>query len=793
MTTKNITNNRKLVFALLFMYILGTVFAFVGFNDYQSLRYTFDKYEYSYDKHKWTEITPERLEKTSFKPKTSLYIRAYMDEESFNKNPEEQVLAIETNDIGTAGTVGNKLLFNDLYRVSAHSKDFIYGNNVKLKIKIIDDVEEVYKNGITLEMAPYNIGDVVNIYILSLYSDNEYYEGFSKMAFSKVFIGVVLIALGSIFLITISSALSGDDSLSYRYYSLGAISISVGICVLFLGNFYFTEQSRNYDFLIRAVFIITYSMTIPITSILYDKFVEVFPSYKTAYKLLFLNSVVLTGVLIFSITTDIISNRTANRIFISYNVTTIVLAIIIAIHKFYLQYRKSKKIDISQFIIESIYLSAYIMLLINISELLNQKLSLTADVSRFRVFLLFNFLWIILYTYETKFYANTATKIKSKTEKTTALTNIMLDMNKKLVGIESTNVRDALNECINILNEYLPELVYWENLIFEEDNKYLTVEEKMELETALEYGLICNTAILNNDIVEVGTSDEIIIVGVCKSMQHYQNKIFKEHFEVEYNNIMNDTINQGEIVLRSTIPQFKDVMLLFRGFDKFTDEHRDMLLLNMKIVFDSIENILIQNEMKRNQRQIIYDLTTISESKSKETFNHVKRVVNYTRVLAEGLGFSEEETELVSIASAMHDLGKISTPFEILHKNGRLTEEEFDVIKRHTGSGYDILKVNEGELFNAAAIIARDHHEKYNGRGYNRTKGEDIHIYARIVALADVFDALASDRSYKKAWPLDKVFNMIIAESGEHFDPKVVDVFVDRFNEFLDIKRMYVD
>ncbi len=793
MKVKNITNNKKLVFALLFMYILGIVFAFVGFEDYQDLRYTFERYEYSYDKQKWTEISADRLKKTAFKPKTSLYIRAFMSEEEYLENPDSQVLSIETNDVGTAGMVGNKLLFNDLHRVSAHSKDVIYGNNVKIKIKIIDDIEGMYKNGLMIELSPYNVGDVINVYILAIYSNDEYYSAFSNVAFSKVFIGVVLIAIGSIFLITVSSALAGDNSLSYRYYSLGAISISVGICVLFLGNFYFTDQSRNYDFLIRAVFIITYSMTIPITSILYDKFVEVFPHYKTAYKVLFLNSIILTGVLIFSITTDVITNRTANNIFITYNMMTIVFAILISVHKYYIQYKKYKKIDILQFFVESIYLSAYLMLLTNIAELLNQKLSLTVDISMFRAFVVFNFLWIILYTYETKFYANTATKIKSRTEKTTALTNIMLDMNKRLVAIESSNVREALKECINILNEYLPELVYWENLIFEEDNKYLTVEEKMELETALEYGLICNAAILNNDIIEVGTSDEIIIVGVCKSMEHYQDKVFREHFEIEYNNIINNTVNYGEVVLRSNIPQFKDVMLVFRGFDKFTDEHKEMLLLNMKIVFDSIENILIQNEMKRNQRQIIYDLTTISESKSKETFNHVKRVVNYTRVLAEGLGFNDEEVELVSIASAMHDLGKISTPFEILHKNGKLTEEEFDVIKKHTGSGYDILKVNEGDLFNAAAIIARDHHEKYNGRGYKGLKGEEIHIYARIVALADVFDALASDRSYKKAWPLDRVFNMIVSESGEHFDPKVVNVFIDRFNEFLDIKRMYVD
>ena len=136
----------------------------------------------------------------------------------------------------------------------------------------------------------------------------------------------------------------------------------------------------------------------------------------------------------------------------------------------------------------------------------------------------------------------------------------------------------------------------------------------------------------------------------------------------------------------------------------------------------------------------------------------------------------------------MHDVGKIATPDQILLKPGKLTDQEMEIMRQHTQIGYDILKGSERPILKAAAIISHQHHEKYNGSGYPRKMvGEEIHVYARIVALADVFDALIHRRCYKGAWPIDDVISLIVSEKGKHFDPKLVDILVNNLDQFIDI------
>ena len=138
----------------------------------------------------------------------------------------------------------------------------------------------------------------------------------------------------------------------------------------------------------------------------------------------------------------------------------------------------------------------------------------------------------------------------------------------------------------------------------------------------------------------------------------------------------------------------------------------------------------------------------------------------------------------------MHDAGKIGIPDSILNKPGKLTEDEFRIMQNHTVMGYDILKGSQRPILKAAAVVAHEHHEKWNGKGYPRgLAGEDIHIYGRIVALADVFDALGSDRCYKAAWPNERIFSLLREERGNHFDPVLIDLFFDNLDEFLRIKR----
>ena len=194
-------------------------------------------------------------------------------------------------------------------------------------------------------------------------------------------------------------------------------------------------------------------------------------------------------------------------------------------------------------------------------------------------------------------------------------------------------------------------------------------------------------------------------------------------------------------------------------------------------------------ELEENQKEIIWMLTELMEATSDETGKHIKRVAEISALLAQHHPtLSEEDVDTLFHASPMHDIGKMTVPHEILHKPGRYTEEEFIVMQNHTSNAYNLLRSSKRKLIKAAAIIAHQHHEKWNGKGYPRQlKGEEIHIYGRIVALADVFDALSHPRCYKKAWEMDEVINYIVEHSGSQFDPALVDIFTQHIDDFKEI------
>ena len=198
----------------------------------------------------------------------------------------------------------------------------------------------------------------------------------------------------------------------------------------------------------------------------------------------------------------------------------------------------------------------------------------------------------------------------------------------------------------------------------------------------------------------------------------------------------------------------------------------------------------LNSELEATQREIVFTMGGIAEKRSKETGKHVKRVAEYSYMLAKIYGLSEEESLLLKNASPMHDIGKIGIPDNILNKPGKLTKEEFDIMKTHAEIGYEMLKHSERSILKASSIVAYEHHEKYNGTGYpNGLKGEEIHIYGRITAIADVFDALGSDRVYKKAWSLDKILKLFEEERGQHFDPELTDLFLDNLEHFIGIRE----
>ena len=184
----------------------------------------------------------------------------------------------------------------------------------------------------------------------------------------------------------------------------------------------------------------------------------------------------------------------------------------------------------------------------------------------------------------------------------------------------------------------------------------------------------------------------------------------------------------------------------------------------------------------------------IGETRSKETGNHVKRVAEYSKLLALLSGLDETDAELLKQASPMHDIGKVGIPDRVLNKPGRLNAEEWEIMKTHAQLGYDMLNHSNRPILKAASIVAREHHEKWDGSGYPRgLLGEDIHIFGRITAVADVFDALGSDRCYKKAWPLDRILDFFREQSGAHFDPSLVQLLMENLDQFLQIQEVYKD
>lgn len=195
----------------------------------------------------------------------------------------------------------------------------------------------------------------------------------------------------------------------------------------------------------------------------------------------------------------------------------------------------------------------------------------------------------------------------------------------------------------------------------------------------------------------------------------------------------------------------------------------------------------------REQETLVTSLAEMIEAQSQETGKHVKRVSEYTRVLCEALGMSDEEVWEVSSAAALHDVGKIMVPQDIINKPGKLTDEEFAIIKTHVQYGKKLLEKCQGELMHISADIAYHHHERYDGKGYMGVKGEDIDLYARCVSVADVFDALVSRRPYKKAWSPEEAKAEILSQRGKQFDPNIVDLFEANYDKFLTILQKYPD
>ena len=194
------------------------------------------------------------------------------------------------------------------------------------------------------------------------------------------------------------------------------------------------------------------------------------------------------------------------------------------------------------------------------------------------------------------------------------------------------------------------------------------------------------------------------------------------------------------------------------------------------------------------ERETLHRISRAAEFRDPETGAHIQRMSQYSRLLAKNLGLPTKDQELILNAAPLHDVGKIATPDAILLKPGKLTPEEFDVMKGHARAGYDLLDKSASPVVQAGALIALSHHEKYDGSGYpNGLAGQNIPLLGRIVAVADVFDALTSERPYKKAWELERAKSHLAEGSGTHFDPHCVKAFLENWDGVLRIQQQFLE
>lgn len=197
-------------------------------------------------------------------------------------------------------------------------------------------------------------------------------------------------------------------------------------------------------------------------------------------------------------------------------------------------------------------------------------------------------------------------------------------------------------------------------------------------------------------------------------------------------------------------------------------------------------------EIVARERETVFRLCKAAEYRDPETGAHILRMAHYSQLIARGLGLSEQDQELLLEAAPMHDIGKVGIADKILLKPARLDAAEFEIMKQHAIYGYELLQGSSSRVLQAGAEIARGHHEKFDGSGYPYgLKGEEIPIFSRIVAVADVFDALTSERPYKPAWTLEAAVDMLIQGSGTHFDPQCVKAFLNAWDEVTEIRTRY--
>ncbi|TXY46574.1 DUF3369 domain-containing protein [Vibrio mimicus] len=221
---------------------------------------------------------------------------------------------------------------------------------------------------------------------------------------------------------------------------------------------------------------------------------------------------------------------------------------------------------------------------------------------------------------------------------------------------------------------------------------------------------------------------------------------------------------------------------------------RKLLEIYMYNIGLTFENINLMVDLRETSKELVYNLANAVEARSRETGAHVQRVSLFSERLAILYGLSDTDVEMIKNAAPLHDVGKVAIPDSILHKPGKLDAEEWTIMQKHVEYGVDILSRSKRRLIHVAKEIAATHHEKWDGSGYpNRLQGDAIPISGRITALADVFDALGAKRSYKEPWSDEQIRNELLTQKGRHFDPQLVELLIEHWDEFIAIRASLPD
>ncbi|TIH20166.1 DUF3369 domain-containing protein [Marinifilum sp. JC120] len=228
--------------------------------------------------------------------------------------------------------------------------------------------------------------------------------------------------------------------------------------------------------------------------------------------------------------------------------------------------------------------------------------------------------------------------------------------------------------------------------------------------------------------------------------------------------------------------------------DEFSEQDEDLLKIFSDNVGVAFDNIYLNQEILDTQKEIVRMLGEVVEFRSKETAFHVIRVSEIARILGMAVGLDPVKVDELYYASPMHDVGKIGIPDSILLKPGKLSDDEMAIMRSHTEIGYNILRASNRKLLKAAATIAHEHHEYWDGSGYPQgLKGDEISIAGRIICITDVFDALCSDRVYKQSWEVDRALEFLKSKKETMFDPDLVDLFFENLDKIMEIREKYKD